>query len=66
MKSENFCNRKVERAITTWGEIKKSPILLSQYSKITIFIEYQELFRILGAQIIFWSIVTLHILQLIP
>ena len=37
IKSENFCYRKVERAITKWGAIEKSPILLSQYLKITIF-----------------------------
>ena len=33
IKSDNFCYRKVGRAITTWGSIEKSPILLSQYWK---------------------------------
>ena len=32
IKSDNFCYRKVGRAITKWGAIEKSPILLSQYS----------------------------------
>ena len=31
-KSDNFCYRKVGRAITKWGTIEKSPMLLSQYS----------------------------------
>ena len=30
IKSDNFCYRKVGRAITKWGAIEKSPILLSQ------------------------------------
>ena len=33
IKSDNFCYRKVGRAITKWGAIEKSPILLSQYWK---------------------------------
>ena len=33
IKSDNFCYRKVGRAITKWGAIQKSPILLSQYGK---------------------------------
>ena len=33
IKSDNFCYRKVGRAITKWGAIGKSPILLSQYWK---------------------------------
>ena len=34
IKSDNFCcSRKVERAITNWGAIEKSPILQSQYWK---------------------------------
>ena len=37
IKSDNFCYRKVGRTITKWGTIEKSPILLSQYWKITIF-----------------------------
>ena len=32
--SDNFCYRNVRRAITKWGTIEKSPILLSQYWKI--------------------------------
>ena len=31
--SDNFCYHKVGRAITKWGTIEKSPILLSQYWK---------------------------------
>ena len=31
IKSDNFCYRKVERAITKWGAIEKGSILLSQY-----------------------------------
>ena len=31
IKSDNFCYRKVGRAITLQGEIEKNPILLSQY-----------------------------------
>ena len=31
VKSDNFCYRKVGRAITKWGSIEKSSILLSQY-----------------------------------
>jgi hypothetical protein len=34
IKGGNFCYRKVGRAITKWGAIEKSPILLSQYWKI--------------------------------
>ena len=30
-KSDSFCYRKVGFAITKWGAIEKSPILLSQY-----------------------------------
>ena len=30
IKSDNFCYRKVGRAITKWGAIEESPILLSQ------------------------------------
>ena len=33
IKSDNFCYRKVGRAITNCGAIEKSPILLSQYWK---------------------------------
>ena len=33
IKSVNFCYCKVGRAITNWGAIEKSPILLSQYWK---------------------------------
>ena len=33
IKSDNFCYRKVGRAITLQGAIEKSPILLSQYWK---------------------------------
>ena len=33
IKSDNFCYRKVGRAITKWGAIEKSPISLSQYWK---------------------------------
>ena len=29
IKSDNFCYRKVGRAITKWGAIEKSPILLA-------------------------------------
>ena len=32
-KSDNLFYRKVGRAITKWGAMKKSPILLSQYWK---------------------------------
>ena len=32
IKSDNFCYCKVGRAITQWGAIEKSPILLSQKS----------------------------------
>ena len=31
IKSDNFCYGKVGRAITKWGAIEKSAILLSQY-----------------------------------
>ena len=31
VKSDNFCYRKVGRAITKWEAIEKSPILLLQY-----------------------------------
>ena len=31
IKSDNFCYRKVGRAITKRGAIEKNPILLSQY-----------------------------------
>ena len=37
IKIYNFCYRKVGRAITKWGAIEKSPILLSQYWKIDHF-----------------------------
>ena len=33
VKSDNFCYRKVGRAITKLGAIEKSPILLSKYWK---------------------------------
>ena len=33
IKSDNFCYRIVGIAITKWGAIEKSPILLSQYWK---------------------------------
>ena len=33
IKSDNFGYRKVGRAITKWGAIEKSPILLSQFLK---------------------------------
>ena len=33
IKSDNFYYHKVGRAITLWGAIEKSPILLSQYCK---------------------------------
>ena len=33
IKRDNFCYRKVGRAITKWGAIEKTPILLSQYWK---------------------------------
>ena len=33
IKSDNFCYRKVGKAMTKWGAIKKSLILLSQYWK---------------------------------
>ena len=33
IKSDNFCYRKVGRAISKWGVIKKSPIWLSEYWK---------------------------------
>ena len=33
VKSDNFCYRKVGRAITKWGATEKSLILLSQYWK---------------------------------
>ena len=46
IKSDNFCYRKVGGAITKWGAIEKSPILLSQ-GKIGIFKGKQKLFRIL-------------------
>ena len=32
-KCDNFCYRKIKRAITEWGAIQKIPILLSQYLK---------------------------------
>ena len=35
IKSDNFCYRKVGRAITKWGAIEKSSILLSQYWNLT-------------------------------
>ena len=31
VKSDNFCSRKVGKAITKWEAKEKSPILLSQY-----------------------------------
>ena len=31
IKSDNFCYRKVGGALTKWGAMEKSPILLSQY-----------------------------------
>ena len=37
IKSDNFCYRKIGRAITKWGVIEKSPILLSQYWKIILY-----------------------------
>ena len=42
-----FCYRKVARAITKWGAIEKSPILLSQYWK------SDQIFRFLMVAIIF-------------
>ena len=53
IKSDNFCNRKVGRAITKWGAIEKNAILLSQYWKISIFKGQQKLFRILMVATIF-------------
>ena len=43
IKSDNFCYRKVGRAITKWGAIKKSPILLSQYWKIYDFLRVAKI-----------------------
>ena len=60
IKSDNFCYRKVGRAITKWGAIEKSSILLSQYWKITIFKGLQKLFRILIVAIIFSSTVRIE------
>ena len=37
---EHFCYRKVGRAITKWGAIQKSPILLSQCWKMSILMEH--------------------------
>ena len=37
VKSDNFCYRKAGRAITKWGAIEKSPILLLQYWKVSQF-----------------------------
>ena len=36
-KSDNFCYRKVERAITIWGAIEKNSMLILQYGKINHF-----------------------------
>ena len=38
IKSDKFCYRKVGRAITKWGAIEKSSILLLQYWKIYLFL----------------------------
>ena len=59
IKSDNFCYRKVGRAIIKWGAIEKN----------TIFKGYQKLFGILVVPIIFSPIVLkevsdLHIIQL--
>jgi hypothetical protein len=43
IKSDNFCYRKVGRAITKWGAIEKSPILLSQYWKIYHFLRVTKI-----------------------
>ena len=48
--SDNFCNRKVGRAIIKWGAIEKSPIFLLQLTKIishfdgsnTIFVDCKD------------------------
>ena len=45
------------RAITKWGAIEKTPILLSNIEKFNILKVHQKLFRILGASIIFLSCV---------
>ena len=55
VKSDNFY-RKVGRAITLWGAIEKSQIMLSQYKKITPLVVNLKIFRILEAPIIFsWT-----------
>ena len=51
--SDNVCYRKVGRAVTKWGAIGKSPILLTKYLKMTIFKGYQKCFCILMVAILF-------------
>ena len=57
IKSDNFCYRKVGSAITKWGAIEKSPILLSQYWKNYHFLRVTKIYRILMVAIIFSSTV---------
>ena len=64
VKSDNFCYRKVGGAITSWREIDKSPI--SQYWENYCFDRVPRIISYFWSPIIFWSTVTLHILQLIP
>ena len=32
IKSDNFCYRKVRRAITKWGAMKKTPTILKKFT----------------------------------
>jgi hypothetical protein len=57
IKSDNFCYRKVGRAITKWGAIEKSPILILQHWKNYHVKRVTKLFRILMVGIIFSSTV---------
>ena len=61
VKSDNFSNCKVWRAITKWRAIEKSPILVSpdwKRNKLTV---HQNLFNFLVAPIIFLSPVGLNL-----
>ena len=46
IKSDNFCYRKVGRAITIWGATEKIPILLSQYWKTGRFVCTKNYWRL--------------------
>ena len=61
IKSDNFCYRKVGRAVNKWRAVEKSLILLSQYWNNDHFDRVPKSFRILGAPIIFSSIVLMVI-----